>query len=109
MIKKAQTGLKAHTGKSAFIVNNRSKENTMGKFQQTAVALAIVTALAACGQTRGERALSGGAIGAGAGAVGGAILGADPVTGAIVGGAVGAGTGAVTKPDEVDLGKPVWK
>ena len=41
-------------------------------------------ALAACGETRGERALSGGAIGAGAGAVGGALMGGSPVTGALI-------------------------
>jgi osmotically inducible lipoprotein OsmB len=67
-----------------------------------------VLALAACGQTTGDRALSGGAIGAGAGAVGGALLGS-PGTGALVGGALGAGTGALTSPSQVDLGKPVWR
>lgn len=65
--------------------------------------------LAACGETTGDRALSGGGIGAGAGALGAAVLGADPVTGALVGGAVGAGTGAVTKKKDVDLGKPWWR
>ena len=65
--------------------------------------LCAVMALSACGETKGERALSGGAIGAGAGAVGGAVLGGDPVTGAIIGGAVGAGTGALTRPDQIDL------
>ena len=60
-------------------------------------------ALAACGETRGERALSGGAIGAGAGAVGGALMGGDPVTGALIGGAVGAGTGALTDKDQINL------
>lgn len=67
-----------------------------------------VLALAACGQTTGDRALSGGAIGAGAGAVGGALMGS-PATGALVGGALGAGTGALTSPSQVDLGKPVWE
>jgi osmotically inducible lipoprotein OsmB len=64
--------------------------------------------LASCGQTTGDRALSGGAIGAGAGAVGGALLGS-PGTGALLGGALGAGTGALTNPSQVDLGKPVWE
>lgn len=64
--------------------------------------------LTACGETRGDRAISGAAIGAGVGAVGGAALG-DPITGAVVGGAVGAGTGAATDKDDIDLGKPVWK
>lgn len=59
--------------------------------------------LAACGETRGERALSGGAIGAGAGAVGGALTGGSPVTGALIGGAVGAGAGALTDKDQINL------
>ena len=65
-------------------------------------------ALAACGQTTGDRALSGGAIGAGAGAVGGALAGS-PGTGALIGGALGAGTGALTSPGQIDLGKPAWQ
>lgn len=73
----------------------------------TAMALGLL-ALAACGQTTGDRALSGGAIGAGAGAVGGALAGS-PGTGALIGGALGAGTGALTSPSQVDLGRPVWR
>ena len=68
--------------------------------------------LAACGQTVGDRALSGAAIGAGTGAAVGAIAG--PVgagTGAAIGAGAGAGaiTGAVTSPSAIDLGKPVWE
>lgn len=73
----------------------------------TAVALSLI-ALAACGSSTSDRALSGGAIGAGVGAVGGAILGS-PVEGALIGGAVGAGTGALTKEKDIDLGKPAWR
>ncbi|HUA53493.1 MAG TPA: hypothetical protein VMB81_15085 [Candidatus Sulfotelmatobacter sp.] len=54
--------------------------------------------LAACGDTTGERALSGGAIGAGGGALAGAALG-NPLAGAAVGGVAGAGVGALTTPD----------
>jgi hypothetical protein len=32
-----------------------------------------------------------------------------PVEGALLGGAVGAGAGALTKEDQIDLGKPIWK
>ncbi len=81
----------------------------MRKIQNAVVAVMVLTSLAACGSSRGDRALSGAAIGAGAGAVGGAVLGGDPVTGAVVGGAVGAAAGAVTKKKDVDLGKPIWK
>jgi len=58
--------------------------------------------LAGCGHDPGERALSGGAIGAGAGAVGGAMLG-NPAAGAVIGGAAGAATGALTRPDQINL------
>jgi hypothetical protein len=69
---------------------------------------ASMLALAACGTTTQDRALSGGAIGAGAGAVGGALVGA-PVAGALLGGAGGAAVGGLTSPNQVDLGKPVWR
>jgi len=64
--------------------------------------------LGACGSTTSDRALSGGAIGAGVGVVGGALLGA-PVEGALIGGAVGAGAGAVTDENDIDLGEPIWR
>jgi osmotically inducible lipoprotein OsmB len=65
-------------------------------------------ALSACGHSTGDRALSGGGIGAGVGLVGGALVGA-PVEGALIGGAVGAGTGALTTSDQINLGRPIWK
>jgi hypothetical protein len=73
-----------------------------------AVALAATLGLAACGNTTQDRALSGGVIGAGAGALGGALLG-HPVEGALLGGAAGAAGGALTNQSDIDLGKPVWK
>jgi len=68
----------------------------------------MLLGLAGCGQTTGERALSGGAIGAGVGAAGSAITGGNPVTGGLIGGAVGAGTGALTEEDDLNLGDPIW-
>ena len=63
------------------------------------VGLTFVALLAsACGDTWGQRAVTGGAIGAGTGAVVGAATGMGPLTGAVVGGAVGAGVGAATTP-----------
>ncbi len=59
-------------------------------------ALALSTLVAACGDTMGQRALSGGAIGAGAGAAIGAATGGSAATGAIIGGAGGAAVGAAT-------------
>jgi hypothetical protein len=73
----------------------------------TSLSLALL-ALGACGSTTSDRAISGGGIGAGAGALGGLVLG-HPVEGALLGGAVGAGAGALTKEDQIDLGKPIWK
>lgn len=81
----------------------------MKSIHTTILAIAALTMVAACGETPGERALSGGAIGAGTGAVGGAILGGDPVTGAVVGGAVGAAAGGLTNKKDINLGKPIWK
>jgi hypothetical protein len=54
-------------------------------------------ALAACGSTPGERALTGGLIGAGGGAAIGSLSG-NAGAGALIGGAVGAVGGAVTAP-----------
>jgi len=53
-------------------------------------------ALAGCGNTTGQRALSGGGIGAASGAVLGAAAGFNPLIGAAVGGAGGAAIGAAT-------------
>lgn len=55
---------------------------------------AALLALAACGSTPGERALSGGALGAGTGAL------IDGGTGAVIGGGAGAAAGALTAPRE---------
>ena len=80
----------------------------MKRIALATVFLVSLFALAACGETTGERAISGGGIGAGVGALGGFMLGA-PVEGALIGGAVGAGTGALTKPGQINLGRPIWK
>lgn len=81
----------------------------MKQLKNTIAIMTTLTFLAACGNTTSDRALSGGAIGAGAGAVGGAVLGGSPATGALIGGAVGAAAGGLTKKKDIDLGKPVWR
>ncbi|TQF83089.1 hypothetical protein FK498_03335 [Elioraea sp. Yellowstone] len=74
------------------------------------VALTLAAlALAGCGNTVGDRALSGGAIGAGAGLAIGAVTGATLLEGALIGGAVGAAAGALTRSDQVNLGRPAWR
>lgn len=60
------------------------------------VGLGLLTA--ACGNNPTDRALTGGAIGAGTGAVVGSTVGA-PIAGAVVGGAAGAVVGAATTPE----------
>jgi hypothetical protein len=73
--------------------------------------LAVALSLAACGQSQGDRALSGGLIGAGSGAAIGAIAGGGPgaAIGAAVGGVGGAAAGALTSPEDVNLGRPAWR
>lgn len=75
--------------------------------------ISSMLALAACGETTQDRALSGAGIGAGTGAVLGAAVAGDPWTGAavggVVGGAAGAAVGSLTTSDELDLGKPAWR
>lgn len=66
--------------------------------------IVLAASLGACGSSRGDRALSGGAIGAGVGAVGSTISGGSTLGGAVVGGAVGAGVGALTDKDDINLG-----
>jgi osmotically inducible lipoprotein OsmB len=62
-------------------------------------ALAVMAvAIAACGNNPTDRALTGGAIGAGSGAVIGSTVGS-PIAGAVVGGAAGAVVGAATTPN----------
>jgi hypothetical protein len=59
--------------------------------------------VSACTMNHGERrAATGGALGAGAGAAGGYMLGYDPLGGALVGGIGGALLGALTTPDRGD-------
>ena len=60
--------------------------------------LAILLTASACGDTWGQRAVTGGAIGAGSGALLGAATGFNPLAGALIGGAAGAGIGAATTP-----------
>ena len=62
------------------------------------VLASVLLGLTACGDTWGQRAVTGGAIGAGSGAAVGAVTGVVVLPGAIVGGAVGAGVGAATTP-----------
>jgi hypothetical protein len=59
----------------------------------------LALSLSACGDTWGQRAATGGAIGAGTGLAVGALAGWPLLGPALVGGAVGAGIGAATAKD----------
>jgi len=74
----------------------------------TSLVALVFLALTGCGQTTGDRALSGAGLGAAGGALGGAAVGA-PATGALLGGAVGGAAGAFTDPDDINLGEPIWR
>lgn len=60
--------------------------------------VAISFVVVSCGNSPGHRALTGGAIGAGAGAVIGGATGVGVGTGAVIGAGAGALTGAATTP-----------
>ena len=64
------------------------------------LALPVAVALAACGQTPGERAVTGGLIGAGTGAAVAGATGGNLATGALLGAGVGAVGGALTAPQQ---------
>jgi hypothetical protein len=65
--------------------------------------------LAGCGTSPGERAVSGGMLGAAGGAAIGAATGGNPATGAAIGAIGGAVVGAATDPCDLDLGDPFWR
>lgn len=63
------------------------------------VFIATSLLLSACGNTWGQRAVTGGGIGAASGAALGVMTGGVSVLGgALIGGAIGAGVGAATTP-----------
>ena len=70
----------------------------MTRFAVLSLCTVLALGTAACGETPGTRAVTGGAIGAGGGALVGAAAG-NPVAGAVVGGLGGAAIGAATTPN----------
>ena len=77
------------------------------RFLRSAV-LAAALALAGCGTTPEERALTGASIGATSGAIFGALGGA-PGLGAAIGAGVGGVVGALTPASLLNFGDPIWK
>lgn len=82
----------------------------MSRMHVNVIALVAAAAvLAACGDTKEDRALSGAGLGAVAGTAVGAVTGLTILEGAAIGAAVGAVTGAVTDKGQIDLGTPLWR
>ena len=72
------------------------------------IAIASIV-MSGCGTTPTDRGASGAGLGAAAGATIGAITGVGIVHIAVIGALAGGLTGAVTKNNQVNLGKPIWK
>jgi hypothetical protein len=76
-----------------------SVSNVLKSAKVAVLVVPFALVLSGCGDTWGQRAVTGGAIGAGAGAaIGAATGGLSVLGGALIGGAVGAGVGAATTP-----------
>jgi osmotically inducible lipoprotein OsmB len=75
----------------------------MAAFLRSALFVAALVSLAACGTSPGCRAVTGAGIGAAGGAAVGALAGS-PGLGAAAGGLAGGATGAFTSPNEVNAG-----
>src|SRR6266404_3199807 len=92
------------------IRTQNGKDNMSMNFKtlSASAVLAAALALSACGTTPGDRAASGGLLGAGAGAAIGSLSG-NAGTGAIIGGVGGAAVGALTDPCTLNLGDPWWR
>jgi osmotically inducible lipoprotein OsmB len=73
------------------------------------VLVPLALSLGGCGYSRGDRAVSGGLIGAGGGAAIAAVTGGSPLVGAAIGGGAGALGGALTSGHDVNLGRPIWR
>lgn len=77
-------------------------------FKSTGLVIVLTAGLSGCGTMPGDRALSGGLLGAGTGAVIGSVTGSVG-KGALIGGLGGAALGALTSPDVLYLGEPPWR
>jgi hypothetical protein len=76
-------------------------QEDQGMIRKIAIGLtlgSLLIALSACGRDPGTRAVTGGLMGAGAGAGIAALTHGKPATGALIGGGVGAIGGALTTP-----------
>lgn len=85
------------------------KRGNLNRFAASASALLLTcSVLAACGTTTSDRAVSGGLLGAGTGAIIGSVTGSAG-KGALIGGLGGAAIGALTSSRDINLGEPIWR
>jgi len=110
-VRGTKTRLPHYTGS----IRHEWRIDMLERFRNSGLPAALVfaagmsVALAACGSSTGDRALSGAGIGAASGAGLGAATGGSVLGGAVLGGAAGAAVGGLTDQDDIDLGKPIWK
>ena len=71
--------------------------------------IALALFIAGCGSTPGERAVTGSGMGAGAGAIIGAVTGLTVIQGALIGAGAGGITGALSDNSNFNLGRPIWE
>lgn len=83
---------------------HKARVTIMRNFKAVLFAGLVSLSLTACGTSPGGRAVSGGLLGAGAGAGVGALTGGNVGTGALIGGGVGAAGGALTAPSRGSYG-----
>lgn len=84
------------------------KHGTFDRSTAFATLVAASLLVSACGTTSSDRALSGGLLGAGTGAIIGSVTGSAG-NGALIGGLGGAAIGALTSSRDINLGEPVWR
>ena len=81
----------------------------MTNLRGAGLAAFLLVGLAGCGQSTGDRVLSGAGLGAAGGAAVGALTGGSALTGAAIGAVGGGAVGGLTTPSQVDAGRPVWR
>ena len=86
-----------------------NRETIVIRIRLLGFVLAVPLLVAGCGTSTFDRSLTGGALGALAGAGTGALIGPLGVgAGALIGAGAGAAAGGLTHPDQVNLGRPVY-
>jgi osmotically inducible lipoprotein OsmB len=84
--------------RSSWMVQSGQETRVMTTGKLCIVVAGLTVLLAACGEDPGTRALTGGLLGAGAGAAVAGATGGNAGVGALVGGGIGAVGGAATTP-----------